>query len=78
VQDGYCRAWTQQSPGVPGASESGDQFGSSLASGYFGENVGVPGEDHGAGQLLRNLDNSPAEYKPPGRHAGAAFGTSVT
>jgi hypothetical protein len=49
------RAFTQDSAGVPGSAEAGDQFGAALASGVFqaGEKgrfyavVGVPGEDIG-------------------------------
>ncbi|MFV5994769.1 FG-GAP repeat protein [Streptomyces sp. NPDC056231] len=53
---------TQNSPGVPGASESGDQFGASLSvadvtgDGYADLAVGLPGEDFGsltdAGSIL--------------------------
>lgn len=45
---------TQNSPGVPGASESGDRFGASLSvadvtgDGYADVAVGVPGEDLGS------------------------------
>ena len=50
--------WTQDSPGVPGESEEGDRFGSSLAAGNFDNNrtsrrvfdlaIGVPFEDVGS------------------------------
>jgi hypothetical protein len=43
--------WTQDSPGVPGTSETDDEFGSALASGDFNGDgkddlaIGVPGDD---------------------------------
>ncbi|UNS97246.1 VCBS repeat-containing protein [Streptomyces tubbatahanensis] len=46
---------TQNSPGVPGANEEGDEFGKALAAGdvngdgYADIAVGVPGEDIGSG-----------------------------
>jgi hypothetical protein len=46
--------WTQDSPGVPGTSETDDEFGSALASGDFNGDgkddlaIGVPGEDVGS------------------------------
>jgi hypothetical protein len=46
--------FTQDSPGVPGVAEVGDDFGSALAAGDFDDDgfadlaVGVPGEDVGA------------------------------
>jgi hypothetical protein len=45
--------WSQGSPGVPGAAEPGDLFGSALFAGDFNGDgfddlaVGVPGEDVG-------------------------------
>jgi hypothetical protein len=47
------QSWTQDSPGVPGAAESADHFGSSLAIGNYGRSragdlaVGVPSENAG-------------------------------
>ena len=53
-----AHAVTQDSPGVPGTSEPGDQFGWSLAAGDVGFTaegidlaVGAPGEDAGAGAV---------------------------
>ncbi|OEV25562.1 hypothetical protein AN219_25635, partial [Streptomyces nanshensis] len=46
---------TQNSPGVPGVNEEGDEFGKALAAGdvngdgYADIAVGVPGEDIGSG-----------------------------
>jgi hypothetical protein len=46
-----AQRWTQESIGVPGASEDGDLFGAALAAGDFNNDgypdlaIGVPGED---------------------------------
>ena len=45
------RAWHQDSPGVPGRAESGDQMGAVLSGTY----VGVPGENHDAGAVISGL-----------------------
>ncbi|GIG67181.1 hypothetical protein Pen01_34760 [Phytomonospora endophytica] len=48
-------AWSQDSPGVPGGTETGDRWGASLrfadvkGTGYLSLIVGAPGEDTGAG-----------------------------
>lgn len=50
-----AKAWDQDSPGVPGGSEAGDQWGYSLrfadtkGNGHLSLIVGAPGEDTGAG-----------------------------
>ena len=43
------RSFNQATPGVPGADEAGDQFGSALAFGHHARTllVGIPGEDVG-------------------------------
>lgn len=38
--------WTQDSPGVPGVAEAGDEFGASVSDSFYAT-VGVPGEDIG-------------------------------
>ncbi|WP_289940722.1 hypothetical protein [Streptomyces sp. S.PNR 29] len=53
----HARTWTQNSPGVPGASEAGDAFGTAVRvvdtnkDGYADLVVGAPGENGGAGAL---------------------------
>ncbi|MEV0647510.1 hypothetical protein AB0I28_19815 [Phytomonospora sp. NPDC050363] len=50
-----AKAWSQDSPGVPGGSEAGDRWGTSLrfadvkGTGHLSLIVGAPGEDTGAG-----------------------------
>ncbi|MEV7283792.1 hypothetical protein AB0O01_04355 [Streptomyces sp. NPDC093252] len=52
-----ARTWTQNSAGVPGASETGDAFGTAVRvldtnkDGYADLVVGAPGENAGAGAL---------------------------
>lgn len=49
-----AQTWTQDSPGVPGASESGDQWGAEMSSGDTNGDgrpdlaIGAPGEDIGS------------------------------
>jgi hypothetical protein len=73
------KAWTQNSPGVPGTAEAGDHFGASLATPGGARDtgdvaiVGVPGEDVGsatdAGAVqLFSLNSSGSTWVP-----GAAY-----
>jgi hypothetical protein len=41
------QSWSQDSPGVPGAAETGDHFGASMSSSGNVAVIGVPDEDHG-------------------------------
>ncbi|GHH89762.1 integrin alpha [Streptomyces capillispiralis] len=53
----HARDWTQNSAGVPGASEKGDAFGSAVRlvdtnkDGYADLLIGAPGENAGAGSV---------------------------
>jgi hypothetical protein len=52
-----AQLWSQDSPGIPGQAQSGDQFGGSLTAGNLGYGpqadlaIGIPGED-GVGAVL--------------------------
>ncbi|MER6343522.1 hypothetical protein ACWC10_02365 [Streptomyces sp. NPDC001595] len=53
----HARVWTQNSPGVPGGSETGDAFGTAVRltdtnkDGYADLLIGAPGENGGTGNL---------------------------
>ncbi len=53
LRSGRNQLWSQNSPGVPGGSNAGDEFGFALGAGEFGNGprwdlaIGVPGEDTG-------------------------------
>ena len=53
LRSGRNQLWSQNSPGVPGGSNEGDDFGFALGAGEFGNGprwdlaIGVPGEDTG-------------------------------
>ncbi|GIG68125.1 integrin alpha [Phytomonospora endophytica] len=82
----------QDSPGMPGAAESGDQFGWSLAGGELGEGfdalaIGSPGEDHhavdsgsvyvlGDGRVTVLHQDTPGV--PGAQEKGDRFGFSLT
>ncbi|MCZ4604348.1 FG-GAP-like repeat-containing protein [Streptomyces sp. Lzd4kr] len=86
------RSFTQNSPGVPGGHESGDNFGAATAwgdvngDGYADLAVGAPGEDlgtakdRGAVTVLHGPDlNSGFMYSTSGvTQTGAKLGTAVT
>jgi len=56
LSGGSGRFWHQDEPGIMGAAEAGDAFGSALATGDIDGNgcddllIGVPKEDHGAAE----------------------------
>jgi FG-GAP repeat len=90
---GSALAWSQATPGVPGAPETGDRFGASVGSLGGDGIVGVPREDVGTAtdagmvQVLRSA--GPGDVRPaqalsqdspgvPGRaETGDRFGASV-
>lgn len=70
---------TQNSPGVPGSSESGDSFGASTAwgdvngDGYADLAIGVPGEDDTSGHADRG---AVTVMYGPGLNSGFSYTTS--
>ncbi|GAB3415038.1 integrin alpha [Flindersiella endophytica] len=68
LADGIQSTVTQDTPGVPGAAEAGDQFGAALTMNWHRLYVGIPGEDIGtaadAGMVqamnLQGWENPPA------------------
>lgn len=88
VEDGILA--TQDTPGVPGTAEAGDEFGSALACGNNSVFVGIPGEDIGsasnAGSILYWQDdrnqadtgvNQDTRGVPGHVEAGDRFGQSL-
>ncbi|GAA3496208.1 FG-GAP repeat protein [Streptomyces prasinosporus] len=73
----HARNWTQNSTGVPGGSEKGDAFGSSVRlvdtdkDGYADLLIGAPGENGGAGSVWA-LRGSAASVTATG---AVSFGT---
>jgi uncharacterized protein with LGFP repeats len=70
---------TQSSPGVPGSSETGDNFGAATAwgdvngDGYADLTVGVPGEDDTSGHADRG---AVTVLYGPGLNSGSSYTTS--
>jgi hypothetical protein len=83
-----AKVWTQDSPGVPGAAEAGDNFGAAIADDGLTMLVGVPDEDVGsiadAGMAQAFYQDQPTEAitqdspgVPGSSEAGDHFGASV-
>jgi hypothetical protein len=70
-----ARLWTQESPGVPGAPEAGDRYGTSVSAVSAGNLiVGVPGEDGSAGAVIGPVDTAGGFWQSSPVQPGARYG----
>lgn len=78
---GTGRGWTQDTSGVPGTAELGDEMGATLAASADGTSllIGVPGENDEFGAVLSNVvaGDSPADIWGSSRDEPVAYGEAI-